>query len=116
MQLFRATEIRCWALAKPQHDIDALKDWTLKMAKKSRGGKKRGGGFVIKIKALDNTTTSGGGGGGGGGGGETKGAGKEMLNVPSKEIAGDASSTTIKGINSSAGGRRRRKKKIKAPQ
>ena len=108
MQLFRATEIRCWALAKPQHDIDALKDWTLKMAKKSRGGKKRGGGFVIKIKALDNTSTSG-------GGGETKGAGKEMLNVPSKEIAGDASSTTIKGINSSAGGRRRRKKKIKAP-
>ena len=42
---------------RPQYDIDALKDWTLKMAKRTRGGKKRGAGMFkgVKIKALSNT-------------------------------------------------------------
>ena len=54
VELFRVTEIRLWAQARPQHDIDATKDWTLKMAKKTRGGKKRGAGLFkgVKIKAL----------------------------------------------------------------
>jgi|TARA_B110000208_G_C11536986_1_gene346500 hypothetical protein len=43
-----------WAQARPQHDIDATKDWTLKIAKKTRAGKKRGAGLFkgVKIKEL----------------------------------------------------------------
>ena len=54
VELLQVTEIRVWALARPQHDIDATKDWTLKMAKKARGGKKRGASIFkgVKIKKL----------------------------------------------------------------
>ena len=63
---WRLTEFRMWAAARPQHEVDAGKEWTLKLAKKTRGGKKRGGGLfkgvTIKaaVKPSATTTVSGG--------------------------------------------------------
>ncbi len=63
---FQATEVRVWAMSRAQHDLDAQKDWTLKLAKKKRGGGGGGGLFKgIKIKSAGSAPKAGAVGGGG---------------------------------------------------
>ena len=56
---WRLTELRVWAASRPQHEVDAGKEWTLKLAKKSRSGKKRGAALFkgVTIKAATKSST-----------------------------------------------------------
>ena len=99
---WRMTEFRMWAAARPQHEIDAVKDWTLKLAK-TRGGKKRGGGLFqgVTIKAASKSVAAKSG----------DGQGTSKVQNPGLGLAPPKKLSALGGPAPS--GRRRRKKHVK---